>query len=245
MEATWSEFKKFVDARYLSIQYIELYGNYHLKAIDGNFELDCILPIGVDNSDTTDFETHYKAAGNKSFSDIDGSTILRVKASKKGWVFALIPIEFTTSKISSVVAKLPDNSDRAGVTYKMYNASDVELTSVEDEPNVVKTVVDVELPYDFDVIAGQARHITRPTSDVRLWAVVVPDVPASMGGSKEMVGGVNFKFIDPADKIEMDGRAAKYMTYSSVYHSNKFRFIIRHDAGVQHEISVMLEIFRA
>lgn len=66
MEIIWSEFKKAVDERGLSIQYIVHQGNYLLKAIDGAFILDCSLPIGVGDADTTDFETNYKANGNRS-----------------------------------------------------------------------------------------------------------------------------------------------------------------------------------
>ena len=52
MEIIWSEFKKAVDERGLSIQYIVHQGNYLLKAIDGAFILDCSLPIGVGDADT-------------------------------------------------------------------------------------------------------------------------------------------------------------------------------------------------
>jgi len=65
MEVIWTEFKKFVQDKDLSIQFVEAQGNYHLKAFDGYFSLDCILPIGVDNPDTNDFEANFKVAGNK------------------------------------------------------------------------------------------------------------------------------------------------------------------------------------
>lgn len=37
-----------------------------MKAFDGAFCLECVLPTGVDNSDTIEFETNYKSSGNKS-----------------------------------------------------------------------------------------------------------------------------------------------------------------------------------
>jgi hypothetical protein len=66
MEIQWSEFKRIVNLKSLSIQWIELNGNYHLKGVDGAFILDCVLPIGVADSDTTDFETNFKTNGNKT-----------------------------------------------------------------------------------------------------------------------------------------------------------------------------------
>lgn len=80
MEAPWSEFKIFVQNRLLSIQYITINNNYHLKAFDGYFNLDCILPIGVDNADTLDFETNFKAKGNKTFTDSDGIPLSKPRA---------------------------------------------------------------------------------------------------------------------------------------------------------------------
>lgn len=65
MEISWAEFKKFVDARSLSIQYVEVNENYWLKAFDNRFEVECLLPIDETNADTIVFNTSYKANGNK------------------------------------------------------------------------------------------------------------------------------------------------------------------------------------
>lgn len=83
MEIIWSEFKKAVDERGLSIQYIVHQGNYLLKAIDGAFILDCSLPIGVGDADTTDFETNYKANGNRSPSSSLSAFSSKTYGSKK------------------------------------------------------------------------------------------------------------------------------------------------------------------
>lgn len=66
MEVTWAEFKNFVTQRNLSIQFVEMRGNYFMKAFDGFFNLECILSVGTGDSDTTDFETNFKAKGNKT-----------------------------------------------------------------------------------------------------------------------------------------------------------------------------------
>lgn len=245
MEISWSEFKAIVTNRCLSIQYVTVNGNYWLKAIDGYFEVECMLPIGVNNSDTNDFETNFKAAGNKSFSDIDGTPVARVKATKKGWIYGMIPVEFQTAKLNSLDSKLVDGTTRSGFTYKIYDANDTEITTVLGEINAVKTVIDFEPTYDYEIIGGQMQQLSKPATDIHVWVIAAPDIPANYGGSKEMVGGVDLKFLDPADKLNADGRVSKLIPYDPVYHSGKLRLVLKHDAGVQHALLLVLEIFRA
>lgn len=64
MRVNWTELKKFVDDRGLSIQWVDANDKYYLKAYDANFSLS--LAINKDgNPDQTDFENNYKANGNK------------------------------------------------------------------------------------------------------------------------------------------------------------------------------------
>ena len=81
MRVDWTTFKGFIDDRSLSVQYVDINDAYYLKAIDGNFSLDCkIQKDDPATSDQTDFEDNYKAAGNATFSDAGGSTIVRTHA---------------------------------------------------------------------------------------------------------------------------------------------------------------------
>lgn len=65
MEASWTDFKAFVISRSLSIQWVVVGANYYLKASDGFFQLECLLPYDPSlSAETVDFETNYKAAGN-------------------------------------------------------------------------------------------------------------------------------------------------------------------------------------
>ena len=176
--------------------------------------------------------------------DADGAPIARSKAAKAGSFYCLLPVEFATSSVSSVYSNNVDDTARAGITYKIYNSSDEDITSVLGEPFATKTVVDVELPYDYEMIGGALRQTATPIEDVRLWVVAVPDVPAIYGGSKEMIGGINLQYMHGGDVIFADGRAAKYLTYSATTHTNKMRIIIRHPAGYVHRLMVTFEIYR-
>jgi hypothetical protein len=65
MEVIWSEFKKFVDNRKCSIQYVEVKKNYWMKAISGSFEIECFIPIDPTNEDTSVFLDLYLEYSNK------------------------------------------------------------------------------------------------------------------------------------------------------------------------------------
>lgn len=248
MEINWSQFKSLVQTRSLLMQWLTVGDNYHLKCFDNSMEINCIIPLDRNvSSDTVDFEDNFKVSANKKLAqnDLDGAIIIRPKAAKAGWTYSLLPVEFLTSKLNSVISKKHDNTDRSGVTYKIYDGDNVEITTTENEINAVKTVVDFEPSFDYELIGGQIQQFVKPDSDIRLWVVGVPDVSEAYGGTKEMVGGVNLKFIDPTDKIQADGRASKYMSYNATYHTNKLRIIIRHNAGIQHNLMLVLELFKA
>lgn len=83
MEIIWSEFKKIVDIKQLSIQFVQHSGNYHLKAIDGVFALECAITLDSTNPDTLDFETNYKAKGNKKISTVTAPFASKILANGK------------------------------------------------------------------------------------------------------------------------------------------------------------------
>lgn len=78
-EVIWSTFKAFVQARNLSIQQFEENDTYYMWAVDGPFELSCVL-LKDGSADVIDFETNFKPASNKSFSDSEGLPLTRSRA---------------------------------------------------------------------------------------------------------------------------------------------------------------------
>jgi hypothetical protein len=64
MELNWAEFKGFVQARSLSIQWFELNDIYLMKAFDGGLIVECRIPKTPVTADTTDFEDNFKDDGN-------------------------------------------------------------------------------------------------------------------------------------------------------------------------------------
>lgn len=82
-----------------------------------------------------------------------------LSVSRNGWVYLAVPIEFRTSELGSLFAKLPGGVDnRPGINIKFYDADDNEVTTEGllevNEANIVKTEIDFEPHYNYEVIGG-------------------------------------------------------------------------------------------
>jgi hypothetical protein len=207
---------------------------------------------GVENLTMPRSEEYVKYL-NTSFNynnkDIDGAMIVRMKAAKKGWSFWAVPVEITTSTISGTIhCKTSDGNDIPWVNCKIYNASNVEITTPGlldvNLATCVKTVIDFEPTFDYEIIGGALRINSNPSQDVRLWIVGAPDIPAQFGGSKEFASGINLKFLAPDSSFEIDGRVTKYLIYNPVTHQGKMRLILKHPPGLQLNIQTVIHIYR-
>ncbi len=181
--------------------------------------------------------------------DTDKAQIVRIKAAKRGWSFWAVPIEITTSTLlGSVYCKDNAGTDIPGVSCKIYDEDNDEITTA-GLANVnlltcVKTVLDFEPTFDYEMIGGALRINSNPSQDIRLWIVGAPDIPAIYGGSKEFASGINLKFLAPDSSFEIDGRVTKYVTYSAVTHSGKLRVILKHPAGLQVNMQIVIHTYR-
>lgn len=66
MELEWNDFKNVVDEREMSIQRVTVKDNYWLKAIDGFFSVECIIPTDEENPSTAEFLADYQDRVNKT-----------------------------------------------------------------------------------------------------------------------------------------------------------------------------------
>lgn len=82
-QVLWAEFKTFVDARSLIIQFRENSEFYFLKSADNWFGLECNLHKTDDASDVAVFEASYKTAGNKQIVNINSPFASKVYGAKK------------------------------------------------------------------------------------------------------------------------------------------------------------------
>lgn len=180
--------------------------------------------------------------------DTDGAQIVRLKAAKAGWAFRALGVEFTTAALDSLYCEDYTGATIPFVTCKYYNSSDTEVTTPgllgANLATIVKTVVDIEPTYDYEIIGGSLRLLSTISDDCRLWIVAAPDIPAAYGGSREMASGVNLRYISSTEAFTVDGRVTKYMTYSATTHQGKLRFIFKHAAGLQATIMFLLDHYK-
>lgn len=265
INVSWSTLRDFAVAKSLSIQYVDADGNYYLAAIDAAFRLDCVLNKTQNVDEVAEFEATYKTNGNRTLTqkmllddgngnvanqlDTDNALIVRIKAAKRGWSFWAVPIEITTSTIGgSMYAKDSAGVDIPGITCKIYDSNNEEITTPGalnvNLAGCVKTVLDFEPAFDFEMIGGALRINSNPSQDVRLWVIGAPDIPAQFGGSKEFASGINLKFLAPDSSFEIDGRVSKYVTYSAVTHSGKLRVLLKHPAGLNLNLQFVIHTYR-
>ena len=177
--------------------------------------------------------------------DSDGNPISRGKASKTGWTYHLNGVEFVTSKIGSIVNKDVNGDDLGFTTYKIYDDTDTEITLEANQGNAVKTVIDWEPTFDYEIVGGHLKTTNTITDDVYIYVLGVPDLTPAQGGSKEFISCINMKFIKAHDSIDADGRATKFLPYDATYHTNKMRITLNHPVGLQCEFLMIFEIFKA
>lgn len=250
IKLNWSNFKTQIVQGGLPYRYLSIDNTYYIFAADGPFQYETFI-IQDSNEDQIDFENNFKNTAFSTFSqfDTDGAHIVRNKAAKKGWTFCSLPFEFETARLSDTLfCQDYLGNNRTFVTMKAYDNNNVEVTTPGlagiNYASIVKTVIDFEPPYDFEIIGGDLRTLTSISADMRLWIIAVPDLPAPTG-SKEMGGGINLKYLSPGNVWSVDGRVTKYATYNATYHTNKIRLILKYPAGTNENLSVVVQLYKA
>lgn len=250
---TYSAIKMYAAERGLKLKWLDEESGYFITLTDGQLVYQTYLAKIGNSDDLQDFENNIKPLGADTTvqADPDGAQVVRVKAAKKGWTFCALPFEFETAQIGSLYSKEQNGNLRSWITLKFYDPNGQEITNEGllqiNESTVIRSIVDFEPPYDYELIGGTLR-IEQGVSSVqncRLWIIAAPDIPASMGGSKEMAGGVNLRYLAPENEFAVDGRVSKVLTYNSMLHTNKLRFIFEHTAGLKVSVQVVVELYRA
>lgn len=183
--------------------------------------------------------------------DASGRKITRGAATIDGWHYQPHWVEWKTATIGSIYNKKINLTTFAEEnlgfsTVKFYNAAGTEITAVEDEGTIVTTVVDFMPTHDYEIFGAKMFQVSKPTTDIRVWVIAAPDIPAIYGGQVIFgQGGINMHLLGEGNGADTDGKTSKLVSYNGGVGSNKFRFICKHGAGVQHQMSIMLEFFKA
>jgi len=177
--------------------------------------------------------------------DVDNVPYFRQKISLKGSRYRLQVLDFKTSDLDSLYEKKADGTNFGYSTIKLFDAQDNEITEEANEGNCVKTQIDFEPPFGYEIVGGKfvQDDPSVATETIRVWAIGCPDIPEEYGGSIYFATGIPISMCGYPHACHMDGRVPKYMPYTEGQHTNKMRFIIKHEAGLQHHIAAILEIF--
>jgi hypothetical protein len=263
----WADFKVIAATNKAKMRLVERaldavapsYPFYYMTFSDsgGLFETSVLKDGGADQ---TDVETNFLPYANKnadSPADSDLSVLTRPKITALGWTMQDHYFEFALGTLAStgLYSKNAAGTDFGFSTMRFYEsvagvetliAGGNELSQTYLTANAIRTDVLWEMTNDIDVISGELRFAADITVDVRMWVVVVPDVPALYGGSKELItGGRNLRMIQAKTPFFIEGRTVKHLVYDATYHTNKFQMVYRHPAGFNDTISMTIGLYKA
>lgn len=262
---SWTEWKNVQVAKSLVTQYDDDGNVYTVYGYDGPEVLTCTIwkgpvPDGVlaggfttqpqNDSAKTEFEASYKPYANIAIESRtkDGRLEVRHTTVRRLQNFNMRVFSFFTAKSGSLhnvnsVTGLPYHD----VEYKLYDASGSLITDQALSGTAVKTVVDFEPHYNYEIVGGFAdlpEGLRGGTTDQWfIGGVGIPDLPVEMYGSIPYISEINVEAVQ-ISRVVSDGRATSYLPYKLYgYPTNKIRFYIKHPAGAQERFQFYLEHF--
>lgn len=177
--------------------------------------------------------------------DNSGRPITKRAITESGWHMHNVFIEVCTSTLAvdGLKDQKKDGTSRGIASLKFYDNNDVELianTQAELDANCVKTIMEVNFPFDFELQGGRF-YCPGATNDVYFWATVAPHIPQNQGGSVEFVSQANLK---ETKEFIIDGRAPKLIKNDDVNLSDKWEFVMKHNAGIKEKITLCYEAYK-
>lgn len=265
MKVSWEVIKSFSDSRGIPLQWVDLGSYYLITCADGPQHIQHKMSKNnVNQSDVDEFLSSYAPSGNNKLSQIDsdGATIARTKTTESGWHYEPRSIDFEIGGHNTLYNRkhegslIDDGTDYGDAYLRFYDAIgdqiiQGELEADEDyqirlDQNCYLTVMDWQPTYDMDIIGGSIQVRKNILNNSYVWCIIAPDIPEQFGGSVPYFsGGLNLSFFSPGSSKQFDGRGIKRFVYDPVYNSNKFRFVIKHEAGEDCAIQIILDQFKA
>lgn len=237
-------------------------GGYDIFSVgDEHFIRSTIL--GSDSTNKSDFETHYKSACTsvpspddaRVLGDLfnktplitprapDGRPAVRMTTANRTKNFNLKTMSFVPGDSASAKSLDITFANTGDVTLICYTSSGTVTT---DPTQAVKTVLDWEPTYNYEIIGG---WIDIPPGIVGttpgVWyvcAIGLPDIPSAYGGSVGFVAPTDLALVY-TNKVVSDGRATQYLSYNATYHTNKMRWVFKHPTGTNPRIQLYVETF--
>jgi len=232
MRISWNNLKGFLDDTELFhfLNYIDLTDNFFVWLSYQNENFSTILSKG--SIDCEDFENNYKSkAILKNDIASDGYKYQKVTHVKEGRTLSKIYTLITTSTKT--------HNDKTG--YINVLLFDSEGNETEDSNLAVKTVLDFEPPFDYEIYGGGLEVFNDLQNEFYFSVILVPDIPVGQGGSKVII--INRVVKGSKTEIEIAPLGATELLYNENLHTNKVRISIEHDAGIQQEFQTEVHYY--
>lgn len=251
---SWVEFKNLLDLK-IPFKEISLTGSLRLIAIDGDSKFQCIIHTDGDMSDEyAEYQANYQTNKNTVIKETDssGRAITKPAATQKGWHYQVHSVSFEVGKKDSTYNKDDNGNDLGYTEIKFYDHIDIEqATDITDQSqlfidaNAKKTVVRWCPTYDFEIISGSIKQISKKNTDIFLYvnAKVVTGYPAPNDWLKVpfIQGGINLNYIGADEPLETNGRASKHFNGSLGDH---FEIVVNHEIIEKHKITILFETYK-
>lgn len=254
VRVNWTTFKQWIDSG-VPFKEIILNGSLRLIATDGNSKINCIIHTDGDMpTEYSDYQTNYASLKNgiNKETDSSGRSIIRPAATKKGWHYQAHSIQFEINKLNSIYNKDHDGNDLGYCSLKIYDAQGNELTDQNDvDTQGVKTIITWSPDFNFEIISGNVRQITKETVDTYLY--VNAEVATGLAAPNDWLtipfvqGGINLNYIGSDEPLKTDGRAGKLILANT--NNDYFQIICNYDADLltnenRHKMSIIFEIYK-
>lgn len=193
----------------------------------------------------------YEPEPNAMLYDSAGRPISRSSFAPTGWHYQAHSVQFEVNKLGSLYNKDDLGNDLGFCEIKIYDDEDNEcVTQGSADTDGVKTIVTWKPDFDFAVISGNIRQLTKETVDSYLYVngKIYTGLPAPYDYLKVpfVQGGINLNYIGADEPLKTDGRSAKLIKGSN---TDYFEIICNYDADLltnnnRHKMSVIFEIFK-
>ncbi len=184
--------------------------------------------------------------------DTTGRLIVRYAATIKGWHYQAHCVQFEVNKLGSIYNKDADGNDLGISTIKIYDDQGDECTTQGSaDTDGVKTVVKWAPDFDFEIISGNVRQISKETVDT--YVHVRAQVATGLAAPNDFLavpftqGGINLNYIGADEVLKTDGRASKLISAGT--NGDYFEIICNYEADLltntnRHKMSLIFEIYK-
>jgi len=224
--------KNFIDQTglYHFLNWMELNDAYYIWLEYQGQSFNCLLPIGT--QDLKDFIDNYKPKiVLKNDIALDGQRRTKITHVFLGRTLRVHYVLINTATLES--------NDTSGWT--TVHLKDADGNTTEDGSQATKTCIDFEPSFDYEIYGGGLQTMEPMEDNFYGSAILLPDIPESLGGS---VCSIRNKLLkQPKEDIFIAGFGTVELKYNEEQHTNKVRIQIDHPAGDTHKFQIEIQYY--